>query len=136
MSEVEVIRADALSGMRHGFLGRRGGVSRGVCAGLNCGLGSDDDHDDVVENRRRAADSVAPASDLFTILMWFFTGAGAPATVPRSRGHSSAASLGDVRDSASRCTALMALPAASLASSTSVPGATPGSACTVPRHSS
>jgi YfiH family protein len=67
MSEVEVIRADALSGTRHGFLGRRGGVSRGVCAGLNCGLGSDDDHDDVVENRRRAAASVAPDAALVTI---------------------------------------------------------------------
>jgi len=67
MSEVEVIRADALSGTRHGFLGRRGGVSRGVCAGLNCGLGSDDDHDDVVENRRLAVDSIAPAAALVSV---------------------------------------------------------------------
>jgi YfiH family protein len=67
MSEVAVIRANALNGTRHGFLGRRGGVSRGVCAGLNCGLGSDDDHDDVVENRRRAADSVAPAAALVSV---------------------------------------------------------------------
>ena len=28
---------------RHGFFGRRGGVSTGVVASLNCGLGSDDD---------------------------------------------------------------------------------------------
>jgi hypothetical protein len=67
MTEVEVIRADALSGTRHGFLGRRGGVSRGVCAGLNCGLGSDDDRDDVIENRRRAVDSVAPAAALVSV---------------------------------------------------------------------
>ena len=57
MSEVEIIRAEALAGTRHGFLGRRGGVSRGICAGLNCGLGSADDHGDVVENRRRGAGS-------------------------------------------------------------------------------
>jgi purine-nucleoside/S-methyl-5'-thioadenosine phosphorylase / adenosine deaminase len=67
MSEVEVIRAESLGGTRHGFLGRRGGVSLGVCAGLNCGLGSDDDHDDVVENRRRAADSVAPGGALVSV---------------------------------------------------------------------
>lgn len=67
MNQVEVIRTDALGGTRHGFLGRRGGVSRGVCAGLNCGLGSGDDHDDVVENRRRAADSVAPAAALVSV---------------------------------------------------------------------
>jgi YfiH family protein len=42
-------------------------VSRGICAGLNCGLGSDDDRDDVVENRRRAAESVAPGAALVTI---------------------------------------------------------------------
>ena len=40
---VEAVRARALDGVRHGFLGRRGGVSQGVCAGLNVGLGSDDD---------------------------------------------------------------------------------------------
>jgi hypothetical protein len=30
---VEVIRADVLAGVPHGFLGRRGGVSEGVCSG-------------------------------------------------------------------------------------------------------
>ena len=37
----------------HGFFSRRGGVSEGIFASLNCGLGSDDDHDAVTENRRR-----------------------------------------------------------------------------------
>ena len=41
--EVEVIHAAALAGVAHGFLGRRGGVSTGVVAGLNVGTGSDDD---------------------------------------------------------------------------------------------
>ena len=43
LMSVEVIRARVLGAMPHGFLGRRGGVSTGVCAGLNVGLGSDDD---------------------------------------------------------------------------------------------
>jgi YfiH family protein len=43
-----------LNGIRHGFLTRRGGVSEGLYASLNCGLGSKDDQDAVVENRARA----------------------------------------------------------------------------------
>ena len=59
-TEVEVIRAPALAGVAHGFLGRRGGVSTGAVAGLNCGLGSGDDRGSVAENRRRAAEAVLP----------------------------------------------------------------------------
>lgn len=39
----------------HGFFTREGGVSTGVYAGLNCGPGSGDDPENVVENRRRVA---------------------------------------------------------------------------------
>ncbi|AGK58898.1 hypothetical protein HYPDE_36133 [Hyphomicrobium denitrificans 1NES1] len=46
----------ALSGIRHGFFTRQGGVSRGLYASLNCGLGSNDDAENVLENRRRIAD--------------------------------------------------------------------------------
>lgn len=35
----------------HGFFTRQGGVSGGVCSGLNCGLGSADHPDHVQENR-------------------------------------------------------------------------------------
>src|SRR3546814_1165572 len=35
--------AASLAGVAHGFFGRRGGVSAGELASLNCGLGSDDD---------------------------------------------------------------------------------------------
>ncbi len=42
-----------LSGIRHGFFTRRGGVSTGLYDSLNCGLGSDDDTALVLENRRR-----------------------------------------------------------------------------------
>ena len=64
---VEAIRAAALAGFPHGFLGRRGGVSRGLCAGLNVGLGADDDRDSVHENRRRAVAAVAPGAALVTL---------------------------------------------------------------------
>lgn len=39
----------------HGFFSREGGVSTGIYAGLNCGLGSRDERDAVEENRRRVA---------------------------------------------------------------------------------
>lgn len=42
-------------GIRHGFFTRQGGVSGGLYASLNCGLGSDDNRDAVIENRKRAA---------------------------------------------------------------------------------
>jgi hypothetical protein len=45
----------ALPGVRHGFFSRRGGVSQGVYASLNVGLGSGDDPEAVLENRARAA---------------------------------------------------------------------------------
>lgn len=61
---VEVIRSKLLDGIPHGFLGRRGGVSEGVCAGLNTGLGSGDDPAAVAENRRRAVEAVAPGRRL------------------------------------------------------------------------
>ena len=44
-----------LSGVRHAFFTRQGGVSTGIYAGLNVGLGSKDDPDAVRENRRRTA---------------------------------------------------------------------------------
>ena len=56
---VPVWRAVALEGVPHGFLGRQGGVSSGAMASLNCGWGSGDDLSLVVENRRRAAATVA-----------------------------------------------------------------------------
>jgi hypothetical protein len=64
---VEVVRARALDGVAHGFLGRRGGVSAGVCAGLNVGLGSDDDREAIHANRRMAVEAVAPGARLVTV---------------------------------------------------------------------
>ena len=54
-------------GVRHGFAGRRGGVSGGIYASLNIGLGSADDRDAVNENRRRVVDAIAPGAALVTL---------------------------------------------------------------------
>jgi YfiH family protein len=64
---VEALRGRALDGVHHGFLGRHGGVSQGVCAGLNVGWGSGDDRDAIAENRRRAVAAVAPGAKLVTL---------------------------------------------------------------------
>nr|WP_221235155.1 peptidoglycan editing factor PgeF [Sphingopyxis panaciterrulae] len=53
-----------MDGVPHGFFGRRGGVSAGELASLNCGLGSGDDPALIAENRRRAADAVLPGAAL------------------------------------------------------------------------
>jgi YfiH family protein len=44
-----------LPGICHGFFTRDGGISAGLYAGLNCGLGSRDDPNRVLENRARVA---------------------------------------------------------------------------------
>ena len=67
MSDVEVIRARGLGDVPHGFLGRCGGVSQGVVAGLNVGLGSQDDPAAVAENRRRAAAAILPGAPLASL---------------------------------------------------------------------
>ncbi|MCL6707026.1 peptidoglycan editing factor PgeF [Pseudomonas sp. R2.Fl] len=46
---------DAAPGIRHGFFTREGGVSDGIYAGLNVGLGSNDAPERVAENRARVA---------------------------------------------------------------------------------
>lgn len=51
----------------HGFLGRRGGVSVGECAGLNVGYGSNDDRDSIAENRRVAVDALCSGAALATV---------------------------------------------------------------------
>ncbi len=64
---VAVVASPLLHGTRHGFLGRQGGVSTGLVAGLNVGLGSGDDPAAIAENRRRALDAVAPGAQLVTV---------------------------------------------------------------------
>lgn len=57
VTEVAPVRAGclALPGVAHGFFTRQGGVSDGIYAALNTGVGSRDDREAVFENRARAA---------------------------------------------------------------------------------
>jgi YfiH family protein len=52
LKPVEARNLGAAAGIRHGFFTRMGGMSTGLYAGLNCGLGSNDDQALVLENRR------------------------------------------------------------------------------------
>ena len=67
MADVPFLTTPALAGIRHGFLGRQGGVSSGLFASLNVGLGSSDDRAAVAENRARATAAVAPGARLVTV---------------------------------------------------------------------
>jgi len=53
----------ALAGVRHGFFTREGGVSGGIYASLNCGLGSNDERNAVIENRARVARHLGSTHD-------------------------------------------------------------------------
>ena len=55
MSAAPALTAPGLDGVAHAFFTRQGGVSTGVYASLNGGVGSSDAPDAVAENRRRMA---------------------------------------------------------------------------------
>lgn len=55
LKPVEAANLKGLQGIRHGFFTREGGASTGIYAGLNCGIGSNDDTDTVLENRAAVA---------------------------------------------------------------------------------
>jgi YfiH family protein len=63
---VEAPALAALAGIRHAFFTRDGGVSPGIYASLNAGVGSNDDPQNVTANRARMAASlgVGPAEFL------------------------------------------------------------------------
>ncbi len=60
---LEILTADTLVPLRHGFFTRRGGASSGIFAGLNCGAGSSDQSATVRMNRARVAESMAVAPE-------------------------------------------------------------------------
>jgi polyphenol oxidase len=55
----------AIPGLRHAFFTRDGGVSGGIYASLNGGIGSRDDPDHVAENRRRMAEQIGVEPERF-----------------------------------------------------------------------
>jgi hypothetical protein len=61
------MRAVSLGRLPHGFLGRRGGMSVGECAGLNVGFGSNDDPEAIAGNRRLAIAALHPEAELATV---------------------------------------------------------------------
>jgi len=55
----------AIPGLRHAFFSRDGGVSDGIYASLNGGIGSNDDPGNVAENRRRMAEQMGVRPENF-----------------------------------------------------------------------
>ena len=55
----------AIPGLRHAFFTRDGGVSGGLYASLNGGIGSSDDPGNVAENRRRMAEQMGVRPENF-----------------------------------------------------------------------
>ena len=65
---LEILTADCLTPLRHGFFTRKGGASSGVFAGLNCGQGSSDQSEIVRINRERVAEALrVPPEALVTV---------------------------------------------------------------------
>lgn len=63
--KLESSRLAAIDGIRHGFFTRQGGVSEGIYASLNGGVGSNDAAERVAENRARMAKALDVAPERF-----------------------------------------------------------------------
>jgi len=61
--KIEAPALSQLAGVRHAFFTREGGVSTGIYKSLNGGLGSSDDPQHIVENRRRMAERIGVSSE-------------------------------------------------------------------------
>jgi YfiH family protein len=72
--------------VRHGFFTRRGGVSEGPYASLNCSLSGQDRREAVLENRARAARAVGAEPACLVGLMQVHGAAVVPVTVPWAPG--------------------------------------------------
>jgi YfiH family protein len=65
MPVVQAHALEHLPGIRHAFFTREGGVSTGIYASLNAGVGSNDDPADVAANRARMAAHLGVAPERF-----------------------------------------------------------------------
>lgn len=65
---ITVSALNGISGVRHAFFTRDGGVSEGIYASLNCGPGSRDEPRRVAENRSRALSQVGLKPDRLVTL--------------------------------------------------------------------
>ena len=57
------IQSSRLKNFSHGFFTRKGGGSKGIFKGLNCGLGSSDDVKTVLSNRNLVAQHMGTCLD-------------------------------------------------------------------------
>ncbi len=72
----------AIPGLRHAFFSREGGVSEGIYAGLNGGIGSQDNPAHVAENRRRMAAQIHVPSEHFLTVFQIHSPNVAVASIP------------------------------------------------------
>jgi YfiH family protein len=72
----------AIPGLRHAFFTRDGGVSDGIYASLNGGIGSNDDPANVAENRRRMAERMGVTPRHFLTLFQIHSPDVVVATAP------------------------------------------------------
>jgi YfiH family protein len=88
MDEIDkaAIRAAALDGVSHAFFTRIGGVSQGVYASLNGGVGSNDDPAAVAENRARMAGVLGVAQQNFLVPYQIHSAEARAVTTPWPEG--------------------------------------------------
>lgn len=75
------------AGARHAFFTREGGVSQGVYASLNGGVGSRDDRAAVLENRRRMARTLGVADDALLVPFQYHSAVAIFADAPWDADH-------------------------------------------------
>jgi len=93
VGRVEAASLAALGGIRHAFFTRAGGVSDGIYASLNGGIGSRDDAANVAENRARMAAALAVAPERLMTAYQTHSAAVVTADIPwggKARPHADA----------------------------------------------